>query len=104
MMTWRGLTFVLDAGTGACAAFSAAYFLGRLLSGDETGRPRLTALFVLVLVCLAAATEAVALIALAAQPEPDDALGSPGWSLVRASSFLASAALGAIVVRRVIGR
>ena len=103
-MTWRGLSLVLDAGTGVCAAFNAAYFLGRLLSGDETRRARLTALFVLVVVCFAAAIEAFALVAVGAHAEPDEALGSPGWTAVRAVSFLAAAAMGVIVMRRVLGR
>ena len=103
-MTWRGLSLVFDAGTGVCAAFNAAYFLGRLLSGAETRRSRLAALVVLVGVSLGAALEAFALIAVAANPDPGGALGSAGWTAVRAVAFLASGSMGVIVMRRVMGR
>jgi hypothetical protein len=87
-----------------CAALNAAYFLGRLVSGNEKRRPRLAALLVLVSVCIGAALEAFALVAVGLHPEPDEALGSPAWTAVRAVAFAAAAAMGVIVMRRVMGR
>lgn len=97
----------LDAGTAACAAVNAAYFLDRLFSGVErvlsperapVGARRL-AVATLAVVSLASLVEAAALLAIATNGE-DVSLSTAPWAFVRLLPFVGTAAISVLIARR----
>ena len=98
-MGWKTFAAVLDAGTASCAALNAAYFLQRLLSGDDASYARRLAAAILALVSIASLVEALALLGLAIRGA-ETSLDSTPWALVRLLMFAGVAGISALVARR----
>jgi hypothetical protein len=92
----------IDVVTAACAALNFAYFARRFSRAGDEGRGAAAAA-VLAMVSLGMLVESVALLALAAQGETVAPL-SGTWSLVRALPVAGTAAMSALVARRLVER
>lgn len=103
-MGWRTFAGVLDGGTAACSAINAAFFLGRLLSGDELSLSRRVAAGALAVISLGALFEAVALLALAARSHDAALPASAVWAAVRVMPFAGAATVSVLIARRMASR
>ncbi len=96
---WETWLVGMDMATTVCASVNLAYFLSRVLFGQEESAPRRVAACVLALVSFGALLESAFLLASAAAdggaPAPDDGT----WALVRAVPFAGMACMSALVVR-----
>lgn len=102
-MGWRGVAAALDAGTAACAAVNATYFVNRLLSGVDRAPSRWLAVATLAVVSLGTLVEALALLAMiAARPDEATALSSASWTLVRLLPFAGAASVSALIARKAV--
>lgn len=102
-MGWRTLAAILDAGTAACAAVNAAYFLDRLFSGPERTKARRLAILTLALISVASLAEAAALLAIASHRRGEP-LDTAQWAAVRLFVFLGAAAVTALIARKAVPR
>jgi hypothetical protein len=94
----------LDAGTAACAAVNAAYFLDRLLSGVDRLLSRRLAVATLAVVSIASLVEALALLAIAANSGDDVSLTTAPWAVVRLLPFAGTAGISALIARKWVAR
>jgi hypothetical protein len=100
---WRGVIAAVDVATALLGALNFAYFARRFTApGDEPASRRLAAA-VLALISLGTAVEAAVLVVIAVQGQTEElALGS--WLLVRTLPFAGTAAMAALVARRLVER
>jgi hypothetical protein len=100
---WRLVVAVMDLVTALLASFNFAYFARRFTAPGADSVPRRTAAGVLAVISVGTAVEAAALLVIAAQGQPE-ALGSASWVLVRSLPFAGTAAMAALVARRLVAR
>jgi len=100
---WRTATAAMDLVTALCATLNFAYFSPRFTAAGHEASSRRLAAAVLAVVSLGTAVEAVALLVMAAQGDAM-APGSGSWALVRTLPFAGSAAMAALVARRMVER
>lgn len=100
---WKIAALAIDVGTFICAAVNAAYFLHRLLDPSEQRAARRAALVALSLLSFAVLLEA-ALLAEATRGGDAGVTGSDGWTLVRALTFVGTAAVSALIARKAAAR
>jgi hypothetical protein len=93
----------IDITTAFLAALNFAYFARRFTAPGDERMSRRVAAAVLAVVSLGTAVECVALLALAAQGEAATP-SSASWALVRTFPLAGSAAMFALVARRMVER
>ena len=100
---WRSVAASIDITTAFLAALNFAYFAHRFTAPGDERLSRRVAAAVLAVVSLGTAVESVAFLVLAAQGEAA-APASASWALVRTLPLVGSAAMFALVARRMVER
>jgi len=100
---WRSVVASIDITTAFLAALNFAYFARRFTAPGNEPRSRRVAAAVLAVVSLGTAVESAAFLVLAAQGETV-APASGSWVLVRTLPLVGSAAMFALVARRMVDR
>ena len=100
---WRLVVAVLDVVTAVLGTLNFAYFARRFTAPGADSASRQTAAAVLAVISLGTAVEAAALLVIAWQGQTE-ALESPSWVLVRSLPFAGTAAMAALVARRLVER